>query len=60
MIVRNVAHQGTHLLVANGERHAVIERRAGVLAPDPSAIERVLDGRDSIKARGSGLSQRML
>jgi len=58
MPVTIVAEQGSHLLIADGERHAVIERRgnalynchdekrAGVPANDLSAIDQIVDAQD--------------
>jgi hypothetical protein len=58
MEVKIVAEQGTHLLIASGDRYAVIERRNGryynchedkranVPADDLQGVDRALDARD--------------
>jgi hypothetical protein len=58
MTVTVVAEQGSHLLIADGERYAVVERRedhlynchdrarAGIPAKDLSAAGRILDDSD--------------
>jgi hypothetical protein len=50
MTVTVVAEQGSHLLIADGERYAVVERREdhhkardGIPAKDLSAARRILD-----------------
>jgi hypothetical protein len=58
MTVTIVAEQGSHLLIADGERYAVVEQRedhlynchdrarAGIAAKDLSEASRILDGSD--------------